>query len=295
MKFKVSVIVVLPNKGSEMPQMFGFELNGHDKCPFCGQRLSSVGLIANGRDSTPARWPWHVALFHQEGSGLSYKCGGSIIRDNVVLTAAHCVVARGHPVNEKLLKIRIEQGELLSTSSLQFNVFKSNVHENYDHESYENDIALLMLESKITFTTKVQSICVPQSFLPDEGVGTVVGFGSTEKSLAISKVLREVEIPLVSQEVCLDSDADFFKSHLFPGNFCAGQRSVQMGVCSGDSGGGLYVRKDNLWFLKGITSNTKQNIEAANPTCNQASYAIFTDVYKYLGEFHTPGSSSEIF
>lgn len=49
-------------------------------------------------------------------------------------------------------------------------------------------------------------------------------------------------------------------------------------------GGGLYVEKDNLWFLKGITSNTKQNTDATNPTCNQASYAIFTDVNKYLGE-----------
>lgn len=284
-KFKVSAIVVLPNKGSEVPQLFGFELNGHDKCPFCGQRLQSVGLIANGRETTPAKWPWHVALFYQEGFNLAYKCGGSIIRDNVVLTAAHCVTKSGQKLNEKLFKIRIEQGELLSSSSHQFNVFQSNVHENYDHESFENDITLLILESKITFTTRVQSICLPQRYLANDGFGVVVGFGSTETSTDHSNVLREAVIPIVSQEVCHDSDADFFSKHLFKGNFCAGEPNVQMGVCAGDSGGGLYVEKDKLWFIKGITSNTKQNTEASNPTCNQASYAIFTDVNKYLGEF----------
>lgn len=275
---------MLPHKGSEAPEIFGFELNGHDKCPFCGRRLQSVGLIAQGRETPPARWPWHAALFYQENFSLAYKCGGSIIRDNVVLTAAHCVTKRGLKLNENLMKIRIEQGELLSSSSHQFNIFRSNVHERFSSETFENDIALLMLESKITFTTKVQAICLPQAGLKAEGKGVVVGFGSTETSTVHSNVLREAEIPIVSKGDCLDSDPDFFSRHLFDGNFCAGEIGVQKGVCQGDSGGGLYKEKDKLWFLKGITSNTKQNTQVANPSCNQASYAIFTDVNKYLGK-----------
>ena len=79
--FKVSSIVVVPHAGSEMPQIFGFELNKIDKCPFCGKRLQSIGLILQGRVTTQARWPWHAALFYQEGFSLAYKCGGSIIRE----------------------------------------------------------------------------------------------------------------------------------------------------------------------------------------------------------------------
>lgn len=45
-------------------------------------------------------------------------------------------------------------------------------------------------------------------------------------------------------------------------------------------GGGLYVSKNSLWYLKGITSNTDRRKEAKNPTCND--FAIFTDVLKYL-------------
>ena len=77
------------------------------------------------------------------------------------------------------------------------------------------------------------------------------------------------------------SDVDFFRKHLSSGNFCAGRVKVAVGVCSGDSGkfkplppfklkfkffslsgGGMYVENDGLWFLKGITSNTKQNVRA---------------------------------
>lgn len=226
---------MLANKDSLMPQIFGFELNGHDKCPYCGQRLQSIALIAQGREVVPARWPWHAALFYQESFNLAYKCGASIVRDNVVLTAAHCVTNGEETLSENILKIRIEQAELLSSSSHQFNIYKSNVHEKYDHQTFENDIAMLMLESKIEFTTKVQAICLPQLELPNEGIAIVVGFGSTEKSTDHSNVLREVEIPIVGHEVCLDSDGDFFSRHLFNTNFCAGQVGVQKGVCQGDS------------------------------------------------------------
>lgn len=237
-KFKISAIIVVPNKDSELPQIFGFDLNGVDKCPFCGQRLQSqsVPLIGKGNITAPAKWPWHAALYYQEGFNLAYKCGGSIIRDNLVLSAAHCVTKKDQVISERILKIRIETAELLSSSSLQFNVFKSNVHENYNHETFENDIALLMLESKITFTTKVQAICLPTSNIENEGKGTVVGFGSTDETIDHSDVLREAVIPIVSQEVCLDSDPDYFSDHLFPGNFCAGDVGIDIGVCSGDSG-----------------------------------------------------------
>lgn len=229
-------MVVVPNKNSLLPQIFGFELNGHDNCPICGQRLQSVGLISKGRESTPARWPWHAALFYQESFNLAYKCGATIIRENVVLTAAHCVTRKDQVLNEKMMRIRIEQGELLSSSSLQFNIYKSMVHHNYNYETFENDIALLMLESKISFSTKLQAICLPTIGLKNEGIGIVVGFGSTDQSTDHSKVLREAEMPIVSQDVCLDSDLDFFDKHLFDGNFCAGKIGVQVGVCSGDSG-----------------------------------------------------------
>lgn len=52
----------------------------------------------------------------------------------------------------------------------------------------------------------------------------------------------------------------------------------------GDSGGGFYVRIGSNWYLQGITSNTKLSDNPINPTCNFASYAVFTNVSFYQGK-----------
>jgi hypothetical protein len=62
-----------------------------------------------------------------------------------------------------------------------------------------------------------------------------VGYGSTDKTKESvhSDVLRQVDMPIVDQEECFDSDFEFFNKHLFPGNFCAGQINVMKGVSLG--------------------------------------------------------------
>lgn len=56
----------------------------------------------------------------------------------------------------------------------------------------------------------------------------------------------------------------------------------------GDSGGGFYVRIGRNWYLQGLTSNTKISDNPVNPTCNFASYAVFTNVSYYQGEKRAP-------
>lgn len=54
-------------------------------------------------------------------------------------------------------------------------------------------------------------------------------------------------------------------------------------LISHKTGGGLYVRINNNWYLQGITSNTKLSNNPINPTCNYESYAVFTNVTYYTG------------
>ena len=58
----------------------------------CGKRrVKTIHLIQNGIDAKPGHWPWHAAILHRKGDQLDYACGGSIIDENTILTAAHCV------------------------------------------------------------------------------------------------------------------------------------------------------------------------------------------------------------
>lgn len=145
----------------------------------------------------------------------------------------------GQVISESILGVRIGTGKLLSTSYKQFNVKDLIVHNKYEATTFEHDIALLKLKETLNLSQNFRAICFSQlGSLPLASYGTAVGYGSTDKTKETthSDVLRQVEIPIVDQEDCLDSDNDFFRKHLFPGNFCAGEIGVHKGVCSGDSG-----------------------------------------------------------
>lgn len=207
----------------------------------------------------------------------------------------------GQPVAEEIIRVKITEGNKLHSSGLTFNIRESIVHENFNCTTFENDIAVLQLKSKIPLNLKIRAICLPRrDFVLNAESGIVVGYGSTDKNSQHSNALREVEIPIQKKNVCLDSDLSFFSNHLSEGNFCAGELNVQKGVCSGmfgiltacliklscsnkgDSGNGFFIPHDNLWYIKGIVSMTKVNMNALNPTCNQESYALFTEVSHYL-------------
>lgn len=143
----------------------------------------------------------------------------------------------GQIISENTLNVRIGTESRLSASFTSYRIKTLIVHENYNSESLENDIAMMKLKETLSFSENFRAICFSELVeLPEASTGTAVGFGGTDKSKDHSDVLRQVEIPIVSKEDCFDSDSNFFGKHLFPGNFCAGELGVQRGVCSGDSG-----------------------------------------------------------
>lgn len=121
-------------------------------------------------------------------------------------------------------------------AGLRSNVFRSIIHEDFSSDMFQNDIALLMLESQIKISTKVLPICLPELGVELEGIATVVGFGSTENEKFGSSSLRQVEIPIVANEECFKVDSDFYDKFLNEGNFCAGKSGETKNVCGGDSG-----------------------------------------------------------
>lgn len=147
------------------------------------------------------------------------------------------MIAENQIISESILSIRIATGRLITTSYKSYNVKTLILHEGYNQTTFENDIALMKLKETLDLSKNFRSICFSQLVnLPHASSGTAVGYGSTDKGMDHSEVLREVEIPIINSEDCRDSDFGFFNRHLFPGNFCAGQINVLKGVCSGDSG-----------------------------------------------------------
>lgn len=250
----------------------------------CGKRKAVAHLITHGTESQEGFWPWHVALWHNSGRQFSYACGGSILDQNMVLTAAHCLVtSKGKIARERLLvQVGRNRLGLAGNRAQEHEAFELLVHPRYSTNSIDHDIALIRLATDITYTDYIQPVCLwreddDQSTIVNK-LGTVIGFGFDETD-AISNTLREARIPVVSAIECVEKNQGGFAAKLTSRMFCAGFRNGT-GACNGDSGGGLFFNDGNTWYIRGIVSFTKPR-EDAN-ICDPNEYTVFMDVAKYL-------------
>uniref|UniRef100_A0A182RPS9 Peptidase S1 domain-containing protein n=1 Tax=Anopheles funestus TaxID=62324 RepID=A0A182RPS9_ANOFN len=253
----------------------------------CGQvQVMKQGLIFGGAASKPGMWPWHIALYHHEFLGKkSYKCGGTIINRETILTAYHCVVENNRLIAADRLVARAGLFDLdIGGDTLQENqVFDIFFPPGASARTFDDDIAILKMKSQFAYGDYVQPICirsVPQDIGQLVGAfGTVVGWGWTEHKTT-SAVLRQANIPVVSADDCLKSDRNLYSQVLTTKVYCAGSRNGTSS-CNGDSGGGMFFRMGGYWFLRGLTSFSSQN-ETEIGICNSYGYVVYTDVAKYL-------------
>ncbi|XP_053687417.1 transmembrane protease serine 9-like [Sabethes cyaneus] len=239
-------------------------------------------LIVNGQDTAPGDWPWHAAIYHRKGRSVDYACGGTIISEQYILTAAHCVmnVANSFQLapNRIFVRLGIHDLDVVNPIFVQ----QHEVGKIYKFENFTrliDDIALLELSTLIRFNTYVQPACMNLEPNATGEYGTVVGWGLTESD-EVSPVLKKADIPVVDPVTCLKTDRVLFGQTLHEGLFCAGYTNGTA-VCNGDSGGGLVFKRANTWFLGGIVAFSQIRSDGSN-RCFTKGYGAFTKVHHYL-------------
>ncbi|XP_049624176.1 granzyme B-like [Suncus etruscus] len=117
---------------------------------------TQAGEIIGGHEAKPHSRPYMAFLkFFDENSGEDSRCGGFLIRKNVVLTAAHC---NGSNMTVTLGAHNIKQKE---ESQQVISVSKAFLHPDYDSKTFNNDIMLLKLKSNAKMTKVVKPISLP--------------------------------------------------------------------------------------------------------------------------------------
>ncbi|XP_052889014.1 prostasin-like [Anopheles moucheti] len=250
----------------------------------CGTRKVVNFLIVNGTEAKDGYWPWHVAIFHNNARTFVYACGGTIVDQNTILTAAHCLMTSNGIIARERLVVQVGRNRLrvASNRAQEHEAFQLIVHPQYNVNSIQHDIALIKLATDITYTDYIQPICLwnrgeDQNSIVDTW-GTVIGFGVDETDNP-SDTLREARIPVVSAITCIESNRNAFATQLTSNMFCAGNRDG-ISACNGDSGGGLFFNFNNVWFIRGVVSFTKPRQDVL--LCDTKEYTVFTDVAKYL-------------
>ncbi|XP_058453713.1 proclotting enzyme-like [Malaya genurostris] len=236
----------------------------------CGISTKQLPKIAGGRPADPKEWPWMAALILNQAQ--QSFCGGVLVTDRHVLTAAHCVL------NLKIHQFLVRLGEYdftqyNETRSRDFRVTEMRSHVDFDPVSYENDIAILKLFRPSLFNSYIWPICLPP--LDDSWDGyraVVVGWGTQFFGGPFSKVLMEVDLSIWSNSDCQSK----YINRVFETSLCAGDREGGKDSCQGDSGGPLMVQLPNKrWVTVGIVSWGIRCGEANHP-------GIYTRVSSYV-------------
>ncbi|CAB3233372.1 unnamed protein product [Arctia plantaginis] len=235
----------------------------------CGLSTRQQSRVLGAKQANPRDWPWMASVTPE---GFEQYCGGTLITDKHVLTAAHCT--RRWKAEELL--VRLGEYDFKRTNDSRtsnFRVAEIRQHEDFQLASYKNDIAILQLHRPALFNTYVWPICLPPIGLKlTNEPAIVIGWGTQSFGGPHSHVLMEVTVPIWDHDVCVSS----FTDTIFDETICAGGYEGGKDSCQGDSGGPLmYQMPSGRWTVIGVVSWGLRCGEPRHP-------GIYTRVDKYL-------------
>ncbi len=213
--------------------------------------------IINGQKATSGQFPWQVALLTDPNDAFnSQNCGGSIIHEKWILTAAHCY-------DPQVADTYVAAGSLNLNNlnpSYTVKVKKWILHPNYDAEAIDNDIALLELEAALDLTG-CGDACATIGIVTKDNEATVAavstaafvsGWGNTSTDGEVfDPDLLWVQLSIMD---CLAPPSQHLTTDITDNMFCAAVPTFDKDSCQGDSGGPLAVPNGNGYLLAGVVS-----------------------------------------
>nr|XP_040219493.2 CLIP domain-containing serine protease 14D-like [Anopheles coluzzii] len=243
-------------------------------------------------------FPWNVLIQHRTKDGEHrFHCGGSLISDRYVLTAARCIM--GIKKTWTIVSVRVGEWNLQtdpdcddSTAGVtecaspveDIPIEKITVPSNYTgtgSPAVKQDIALLRLARRVEFSESVAPICLPLNTSNWVGYSTEQdgsfyesGWGKTPDAAAGGDNKWNYVSVGVAREVCRDR---YPHASIDGEQICAMPRSEQ-NTCRGDTGGPLMYQSgtDGAWYLMGVGSFRKQCAIVGEPAV-YTNVATFTD------------------
>ncbi|KAJ7370882.1 hypothetical protein OS493_028952 [Desmophyllum pertusum] len=237
----------------------------------CGMR-PPFSRVVNGQDASPHSWPWQISL-RVRGRHI---CGGSLIRPNWILTAAHCVYGNPNPGGYTVV---VGGHRRTGTTSVQtFQVIALHKHNGFTMQNLKHDIAVLQLESNADLSDKVATVCIPDKAADLNSKCYITGWGRISGGGPAADILQQAKLPLVSNSDCRRKYGSTIDSSA---HLCAGEgRSAAAGGCNGDSGGPLVCEMGGKWYLHGAVSLGGGIVQQPTLQCLQGSQVTSLGYYR---------------
>merc|ERR1712243_472945 len=197
--------------------------------------------IVGGQEAEQHEYPWQVGLVSKNGK--TPWCGGTLISDRHILTAAHCTEKKT-PAS-----IQILLGEHRTNDDLFTRVDISKINDDPNYSMPNGDFSILTLTNPVTFTSSIRPACLPATTdkTYEDELATVTGWGTLSSGGNQPTVLMEVDVTVTTNEIC----NNVYGGRINDLHICAmdpGKDACQ------DSGGPLVVKENDRWTLIGVVS-----------------------------------------
>jgi len=202
--------------------------------------------IVGGEIAERGQFPYQIQIQYLN----QHHCGGAIVNNNWIVTAAHCSshLAIYYTLVANQYNIFAAEGE-----ERKYTVTRVVRHPDYVDGELHDDVALMKVGSPIVFDDLVQPIPLPESGHLASANGTttrITGWGSTSEGGSLPFYLHFVDIPVVSDEECREG----YGEDVLDSMLCAGFPEGGKDACQGDSGGPLVCDDLDVPYLCGLVS-----------------------------------------
>ncbi|XP_030630913.1 serine protease 33 [Chanos chanos] len=225
----------------------------------CG-RPPVLNRIVGGHDAAEGAWPWQVDIQSYSGGAPRHVCGGTLIAPDWVLSAAHCFP---EPLDESSYILYVGRHQLGG-----FNPYMSGhwvkrvvIPHGYVDPQEGQDIALVQLQSAVSWSDYVQPICLPGADMQFSSgkMCTITGWGDIRNGVSLqgAGTLQQVQVPLIDQRSCqrMYQTQASEVVNILSDMICAGYQEGGKDSCQGDSGGPLVCPTTNgTWVQVGVVS-----------------------------------------
>ncbi|KAL1437797.1 hypothetical protein MTO96_048644 [Rhipicephalus appendiculatus] len=239
--------------------------------------------IVAGQEAVPHSWPWQASVQLKGFWPAAHFCGGALLRNDLVITAAHCVQGQ-RPVD---LVVKLGSHSLADDdASVQIRrVSTYATHNRLQPDDLTHDVAVLKLSPPVNYTAHVRPVCLPGpgQQLPVNTTCYATGWGNTRGS-GHSFLLKQARLAVRDfDQACagiLSIQPNLRKQFLV----CAVDESDDAGPCHGDSGGPLVCRlnRSSAWTLAGMTSQGT-SVTMTSALCGMGSGTVWSGVIPNRG------------
>jgi len=242
------------------------------KPPDCGADF--YDRIIGGVTTALDEFPWMALIeYTKPGNTKGHHCGGTLVNNRYVITAAHCTSGPGVPTDWRLTGVRLGEWDKTTnpdcvidkngnrdcaSAHIDVGVAEIVIHPQYNARSRDqpNDIALLRLAQTIVYNDFIKPICLPiesnlrsATFL--NTAMDIAGWGVTESNAASNRK-QKATVDIASFQTCRRQYSNA-RITLNANQLCAGGKEG-VDSCKGDSGGPLMHRENRRIYLVGIVS-----------------------------------------